>query len=686
MNDKRLLLIFKEIQQRLEKNEARADELAKREIVNGKDGRDGKDGVNGKDGKDGLNGRDGKDGKDGVDGKDGKNGLDGINGKDGLNGRDGKDGKNGEDGRGIKKLYVDKNGHLIVIYTDGKQEDLGRIVGKDGKTEVVVRNSGARTGKDGVSIVDVYIDERRHLICIMSDGQEIDAGYVGGGGGGGAVDDVTVNGTSVVESGIAVIDLTPYALANHNHDGIYALIDHNHDTEYAGINHNHDTDYAAINHNHDADYAAKNHNHDEAYAGKQHEHTVADITDMPNIPTKTSDLDNDSGFINQQALANYYNKNEVDTALQGKANANHTHEEYFEKTGGNISGNVDIDGDLILNIPDDDYDVTVTAHARLDENRGTIISFTGNASGTPYKTALENIGTPVNDYDAVNFKTLKNMVSITWITGVADNQGIVVSSDAYDKIFDAITTNKSCYLKLTTPDGVHVLRLKSWIDYNDHSTHGDSFLFVDAVNGHTTKTVVIDYNGATYAVNELEQTSNKVTAFSGASTDMQYPSAKLCEDMFSYIGGNYQRNPVLIYDKTEKLKVAGTINSGTDSADGLLNQGQGEGLNREITSWNIEGMDLSAFRYLRVLYVRKDNTASSSGEFNIPLDGEYTDNNIFVNGATTAAYANRNRLNCILCAVDKDKSKFCVAQTLSLYGTAATTISSLFVTKIYGCY
>lgn len=511
MNDKRLLLIFKEIQQRLEKNEARADELAKREVVNGKDGRDGKDGVNGKDGKDGLNGRDGKDGKDGVDGKDGKNGLDGINGKDGLNGRDGKDGKNGKDGRGIKKLYVDKNGHLIVIYTDGKQEDLGRIVGKDGKTEVVVRNSGARTGKDGVSIVDVYIDERRHLICIMSDGQEIDAGYVGGGGGGGAVDDVTVNGTSVVESGVAVIDLTPYALANHNHDGIYALIDHNHDTEYAGINHNHDTDYAAINHNHDADYAAKNHNHDDAYAGKEHEHTVADITDMPDIPTKTSDLDNDSGFLNQQALEDYYDKSEVDTALQGKANAQHTHSEYEEK-------------------------------------------------------------------------------------------------------------------------------------------------------------------------------ANKVTAFGGC-TDDQYPSALLCENMFSYIGGNFMRNPVLIYDKTEKLKVAGTINSGTDSADGLLNQSQGEGTSRDITSWNIEGMDLSEFKHLRVVFRRKNATYGTTGEFNIPLDCDAVPTrNIYVSGASISAFNDRNRLNTITCAVDSAKTKFCVTQTFSLYGTAVTGISDLFVEKIYGCY
>lgn len=146
-------------------------------------------------------------------------------------------------------------------------------------------------------------------------------------------------------------------------------------------------------------------------------------------------------------------------------------------------------------------------------------------------------------------------------------------------------------------------------------------------------------------------------------------------------------NEVLIYDKIEKLKVQGTINSSADSSNGLLNQGQGEGIARDITSWNIEGMNLSAFRRLRIVYRRASDTLGSTGEFYLPIEGDaIPTRNVYQSGTTAPAHCNRNRLNTIACAVSGDKTKFCVTQTFSLYGTAATTISDMYVEKIYGCY
>lgn len=69
----------------------------------------------------------------GKDGKDGRNGKDGI-GRDGLSGANGKDGKDGAD------------------------------------------------GKDGVSIVDVYWAADESLVCVLSDGREIDTGPLLGAG------------------------------------------------------------------------------------------------------------------------------------------------------------------------------------------------------------------------------------------------------------------------------------------------------------------------------------------------------------------------------------------------------------------------------------------------------------------------------------------------------------------------
>ena len=57
---------------------------------------------------------------------------------------------------------------------------------------------------------------------------------------------------------------------------------------------------------------------------------AAEAAGMINVPTKTSQLQNDSGFLTQhQSLANYYNRTDVNSLLNGKANASHTHSQYL---------------------------------------------------------------------------------------------------------------------------------------------------------------------------------------------------------------------------------------------------------------------------------------------------------------------------------------------------------------------
>ena len=70
--------------------------------------------VKGEDGKDGIDGKDGKDGADGKDGKDGAQGPEGEEGKQGIMGPDGKN------GRSIDRVYMNENGGLTLVYSDGK--------------------------------------------------------------------------------------------------------------------------------------------------------------------------------------------------------------------------------------------------------------------------------------------------------------------------------------------------------------------------------------------------------------------------------------------------------------------------------------------------------------------------------------------------------------------------------------
>ena len=60
----------------------------------------------------------------------------------------------------------------------------------------------------------------------------------------------------------------------------------------------------------------------------------------------------------------------------------------YDKAGGEITGDVIIDGNLTLDIEDEDYDAGIRFTKALDDNLGTVLTLTGYANGespTNYK-------------------------------------------------------------------------------------------------------------------------------------------------------------------------------------------------------------------------------------------------------------------------------------------------------------
>ena len=98
----------------------------------------------------------------GKDGEKGDKGDKGDTGDRGLTGWEGEDGKDGANGKSAYELAVE-NG-----FEGSFEEWLDSLVGNDGED-----------GEDGTHIVGSYIDENDHLILELSDGSEVDAGYVG---------------------------------------------------------------------------------------------------------------------------------------------------------------------------------------------------------------------------------------------------------------------------------------------------------------------------------------------------------------------------------------------------------------------------------------------------------------------------------------------------------------------------
>lgn len=107
--------------------------------------------IKGDSGKDGKDGQDGQNGKDGKDGKDGANGKDGVNGKDGQNGADGKD--------GISIVSVEQ----IVESTESNGINQIEVLLSNGNSSIFnVRNG--KEGESGGGGTDYDDTELRRLI------------------------------------------------------------------------------------------------------------------------------------------------------------------------------------------------------------------------------------------------------------------------------------------------------------------------------------------------------------------------------------------------------------------------------------------------------------------------------------------------------------------------------------------
>lgn len=130
-------------------------------------------------------------GKDGLDGTNGQNGLSAYEiAKNGgfigteedwlkfLKGEQGEKGQNGADGIGIASSEINKNGELVITYSNNTVDNLGVVVGADGKDGT--NGTNGIDGKDGIGITNAEINASGELILTYSNGKSINLGRVVG--------------------------------------------------------------------------------------------------------------------------------------------------------------------------------------------------------------------------------------------------------------------------------------------------------------------------------------------------------------------------------------------------------------------------------------------------------------------------------------------------------------------------
>jgi len=90
------------------------------------------------------NGKDGKDGRNGKDGAPGRNGKDGAIGPMGTNGADGAD---GADGVSVSNAFVDFDGSLTIVLSNGTEINAGEVVPLDVAEKIKVITNGGGTSQ-----------------------------------------------------------------------------------------------------------------------------------------------------------------------------------------------------------------------------------------------------------------------------------------------------------------------------------------------------------------------------------------------------------------------------------------------------------------------------------------------------------------------------------------------------------
>lgn len=244
---------------------------------------------------------------------------------------------------------------------------------------------------------------------------------------------------------------------------------------------------------------------------------VGALPDTTVIPTKTSQLTNDSGFITDIPIA-------TSTQLGGVkigAGLSVSSEGTLSATGGGTADAVEWKNVLDKPTTIGGYGIT---DAKIDNGTITL----GNQSITPLTSETDDI------YMVV-------------LTGDGSEDNPYVADKTFEDTLNAANNGKFVCLYNTDEQIVYTLIVV--LDY---------FLQFCVVRGVQSRVIQwMDPDMINKVSYYLEQTSNKVTTISASSTNMQYPSAKAVWDALSTAGSGDMLKSV--YDSTGVVENAGGI-------------------------------------------------------------------------------------------------------------------------------
>lgn len=341
----------------------------------------------------------------------------------------------------------------------------------------------------------------------------------------------------------------------------------------------------------------------------------------------------------------------------------------YDKTGGEITGNVKIDGNLTLDIDDPDYDAGITFNKSLDTNVGTILTATGyanaNGSNTNYRPIIRNIGTPNQNYDVANKKYVDdNIITPNYYLVLLNADGTVDTASStlnYNTISSNLTNRaKADYLDVVW--GTTRFQAKC-IEITDVNTGDLKFIGeveYQGIQRYIVFTLTSSNVLTTTNIITFESVSNKVSSIISNSTSTdKYPNTKAVFDEF-------QRKPVVIWESNDPSQYLKAVQSNLSASP----------------SWQLTNLDMTPYKRIKIYSCagqKSGATASASTTPAIVLEMSLDSRNTisayggnYVGSILVQKPNDANRYASLTCAVSSDKTSFVVLRQSSLYGTAVT--------------
>lgn len=369
----------------------------------------------------------------------------------------------------------------------------------------------------------------------------------------------------------------------------------------------------------------------------------------------------------------------IKAALSGK----------YDKTGGEISGNVKIDGTLTLDIEDEDYDSGIRFNQALTDNEGTVLTLTGYANGTTptnYKPVIRNVAEPAQNYDVANKKYVDDNTATPTLHLVDLNLDGSVNQAASTLVYSTIASNltnpkREDYLDCFWENGSGTnsyTRFKARAigisDVNSGDVMFEGEFYYLGIPIWMVFTLSSQNVLTTVAIINRESVANKTQDIVGNSTSTTlYPSAKAVFDQF-------QRKPVVVWEVTDTSQGLNALQVNISASD---------------VAWQLTGLDLTPYKRIKI-YSKGGQGSTNAGTtgamiLEMSLDPRMaitSQGGHYVGSVLVQKPNDSNRYASLTCAVSADKTSFAVLRQTSLYGTAATTNNDIgaSVVMIEGYY